>query len=424
MAVSAAQWLVQAGEHVNQGRLGEAWGCYMQALQVEAGNAQAWLGLGMVALLQRQWPVLEQIADQRQRLAGDGFAYFHDVLTVMMSHGLDPLVAELGQHLAGQSPYLPSQLYYDACIRLRAGDEDGAFAVLARLKPLLATGRDVLPIGPDDRFNIAYRQATLVEDGDYPDTVDQADIEAVAAALPAVEPVERWPGAGGAASYTVLAACDGRYLERFGPDYLRSLDQWGGDYAIHVHVVAPTPDGVAAVGELARHGRHALTLTSEAAGPHCNGAYFASVRFLIAARLAAEGRALMVTDIDIRFRRSPDDVAALARPFAFASFVNDGIGPCSRLPAVLTWFDGGAASCAMLTALRRTVLSKLHVGWPHNWMLDQAALMTARRWLRRHHPEAAIGEFNRLNGLYFPEYLDCLGDEEDKAALIREAAGT
>ena len=77
---------------------------------------------------------------------------------------------------------------------------------------------------------------------------------------------------------------------------------------------------------------------------------------------------------------------------------------------------------AMLDSLRRTLLSKLDVPWPHNWMLDQAGLMTARRWLRRHHPDAAIGEINRLGGEhYFTDFLECLGDEDDKAALIRDA---
>jgi len=343
------------------------------------------------------------------------------VLTVIAGYGLHSLIEELGAHLAADSAYAPSQLYYAGCARLLAGDEDGAFALFGRLKPLLAARRQDLPIGPEDRFNIAYRQATLIEDGDYPDGLDDGRLATIAQSLPAISEVGRWnPQA--EAGFVLLAACDGRYLERFGADFLRSADQMGSGMAVHLHVVEPITAGLEQMAEQAALCRNSVTLTQETANPWRSGAYYASARFLVAAEVMAAhgGKPVMITDIDIRFLRPPSELAEAARPFAFASFVHDGVGPCSRLPAVWTWFQGNDG-VAMLGALRRTLLSKLDIAWPHNWMLDQAALMTARRWLRRHRPDAALAEMNTVTGQFFLHYLECLGDEDDKAALIRAA---
>lgn len=419
---AADRLLAQAAGQVNAGDLAAAWNSYLTAAQAVPGHPQAWLGLGMVALLRRDWALAALLADKRQTLAGDGFAYFHDLLTAMMGHGLSPLVEALGAHLPAESPYGLSQMYYQSCARLLAGDEDGAFALLGRLKPRLAALAATLPIGPEDRFNVAYRQATLIEDGDYPDALDPQRIAAAAARLPALTALRPWPAAQ-AAPFVLLAAADGPYLRRFAADFLESADASVEGAVVHLHAIAADDETLAGLAAAAAACRNPVMLTAEDAAAHGGGAYCASARFLVAGALMARyGRPLMITDLDIRFIRPLGDLAEAARPFAFASFVHDGWGPCSRLPAVLTWFAADADGAAMLEAARHTILSKLDVPWPHNWMLDQAALMTARRWLRRRRPRAGIGEFNTLLGRSFEHFLVCSGDEEDKAALIRAAA--
>lgn len=422
MTGGAGPLLEQAARQINGGDFTGAWNSYMAAVQAEPGNGQAWLGLGLAAVLRRDWAALTGLADRRQVLAGDGFAWFHDVLGTAMGYGLGPLVEELGRHLDVASPYQPSFLYHAACARLLADDEDGAFVLLNRLKPLLAERRDSLPIGPADRFNIAWRQATLVEDGDYPDRLDAALLASRAAELPPLRVVGRW-GDAATAEYVLLAACDGKYLDRFAGDYLASVAGMGGRALVHLHVVDPEDEGLAAFSAQAARAGMPVVLSAEAANPWRSGAYYACARFLVAAEVKAlhGGKPLMATDIDIRFIRPVDELADLARPFAFASFVYDaGLGPASRLPAVWTWFAGPGGD-AMLETLRRVLLSKLDVPWPHNWMLDQAGLICARRWLRRSHPDAAIGELNRLDGRAFTDFLECRGDEDDKAALIHAA---
>lgn len=423
MTSDVAALLGEAARHLNGGDVTMAGRCYMAALSAAPGEPQAWLGLGFTAALRRDHALVLQMAERRRQLFHDDFAWFHDVLTTLMSYRVYQAVLDMGGALEATSPYLPSQLYYAGCVHLLAGREDEAFECFNRLKPLLAERRDELPIGAEDRFNIAYRQASLVEDGDYPDRLDPAAIAEVEGRLPGLEPVGEWRLAP-AAEYTLLAACDGRYLERFGADFLRSAEAFAAGASIHLHVVEPTEAGLAAVAEQAVRTSLVVNLTREGGCDLRSGAYYACSRFLVAEKvMARDGRPVMITDVDIVFTRPLAELAAAARRFDFASFVHDGFGPCSRLPAVLTWFHDGGCGRDALAAVRKTILSKLSVPWPHNWMLDQAALMTARRWLRRARPEARIGQLNDELGHPFAHFIECRGDDDEKQALIRAAAG-
>lgn len=423
MTADVAALLGEAARHLNGGDVAMAGRFYMTALNAAPGEPQAWLGLGLTAALRRDHALVLQLAERRGQLFRDGFAWFHDLLTTLMSYRVHQAVLELGGVLDAASPYLPSQLYYAGCIHLLAGREDEAFECFNRLKPLLEQRRGSLPIGAEDRFNIAYRQASLVEDGDYPDRLDPAALAEAERRLPAMEPVGEWRPAS-AAEYTLLAACDGRYLERFAADFLRSAETHGGGASVHLHVVEPTEAGLAAVAEQAAGSSLTVNLTREGACDLRSGAYYACSRFLVADKvMARDDRPVMITDIDIVLARPLAEVAAAARRFDFASFVHDGFGPCSRLPAVLTWFQDGACGRDALAAVRKTILSKLSVPWPHNWMLDQAALMTARRWLRLSRPAARIGQLNDELGHPFAHFIECRGDDDEKQALIRAAAG-
>lgn len=407
--------LEQAKELMNAGRYAEATQAYMAAVQTTPRDDQAWLGLGLAVILQRQFAMVAVLADQRQKIRGDGFAFFHDLAITVMTYRLHPYMLELHAAQAPDSPYLPSSLYFAACCHLLNDHEDDAFALLARLKPLLAARRDSLPIAPADRFNIAYRQATLVEDADYLDTLSDVSLCRLESLVPPLQRLGEWSPPNGAP--TILAACDGQYLERFGRDFLESARTQAPGMNVHLHVVEPTPAGLDRVAGLAGN------LSQEAAGPLRSGAYFACSRFLVAPQIMAHAQApLLIADVDILFTRPLADVVAVATPFDVAGFTHDSPGPCSRLPAVLTWFAATENGRTALEVLRRFILSKLETPWPLNWMLDQAGLMTMRRWLRRHRPEAAIGTLNQELGGNFRGVLDLRGDAEEKAALIRAAA--
>lgn len=416
----AAPLMDQGRDLMNAGRYGDAAQAYMAAIRAAPGNDEAWLGLGLAVAVQRQFALIPTLAAQRQSLRADGFIFFHDLATMLMTYRLHPLMLELFNSLPEASPYLPSAMYFAGCCHLLAGHEDEAFTLFGRLKPLLAAGRDHLPIGPEHRFNIAYRQATLIEDADYVAALSDAGLATVSARLPQPEPFGTWhapvPG-----QPVLLAACDGRYLDRFAGDFLASITRHGPGSVVHLHVVEPGPGGLDAAARLATEFPNIrLNLSSEPANPLRSGAYYACSRFLVAPWISAHWQApVLITDIDIVFERALTDTIQAANTFDFASFVHDGFGPCSRRPAVLTWFAATPQGQAAQQALRRFILSKLDIRWPLNWMLDQAGLMAMTRWLRHDHPDAAIGDLTAALGGSFLTVLSCRGDADEKARLIK-----
>ena len=416
-----AKVLQAAVDRLNAGAFGEAATLYGRAIGADINDEDAWRGLVLALALQRQIGAIIALADKREALRGDGFAFFNDAATLLLSYNLRAHAVELDRVLPGDSPYKASSLYYAGCVQLFEGDEDAAFACFARLKPILAERREQLPIASEDRFNIAYRQATLIEDSAYVDGLDRQAL-AEKAELPRIQ----WHAepARGTAGFTLLAACDARYFALFAPRFLDSVEAQAEGIGVHLHVAAADDDSEALARRLAGSmRRNVLSFSTEPASRHAGGAYYSSCRFLLAAQARARvTQPLMITDIDIAFTRSPRDIAAVARPFDFASFEHEGFGPCSRLPAVLTWFGAGDEGTAALDALGAFILSKLHVPWPWNWMLDQAGLMALRRWLRQRRPGAAVGCLNEALGGSFDKVLVCLGDEDQKAALIRSAA--
>jgi hypothetical protein len=327
----------------------------------------------------------------------------------MVTYRLYPAVRALAAMLPESHAYGPSAAYHAGCVALLEGDEDAAFASFAAFKRGV-TGRD-LPIGPESHFNVAYRQGTLIEDADW--------VEALGEGAPS--PPIRWMGPPVTGTGPVLAAAaDRHYFRLFGRGFVASIARHMPAATVHLHVVAPDADlagQVAALQEAAPG--LALNVSTEPAGAWGSGAYYASVRFLVAPALIARYEMpLALLDVDVELVSPLDEVLIAAGHAPFACFRHDGPGPCSRYPAVFTLWNDGSAE--LLDRVGRFLRAKLDIPWPHNWMLDQAALASAMRWARRYRPDLALCILNDRLGRHFQPWMLPLGHEA-KARLIRDA---
>jgi hypothetical protein len=408
--------VVQAGvAALNAQRPDEAAAHFLAAMRADPRQEQAWLGLALALSLQGKLGDVLGLADYRQRVRGDGFLFFHGAAGLLLTYRLYDHARALGRLVPEASPYYLPALYTAGCAALLQGDEDAGFADFARFKQAAAGRAATLPIGPESPFNVAWRQAMLIEDRAYVDALDEG--AAIRARLPAPE-FDAAPRLGSAA-VTLAAACDAKYFRLFAPGFVRSAAVVLPGMTVHLHVVAPDAATVALFAELAAAAPGlALNLSTEPAGPWHSGAYYASNRFLIGpALLQRYGQRLVLTDIDVEFLVPLDDLLAASSGHDFAGFRHDGAGPCSRYPAVLTAWDPGIAGAELLDRVGRFVLSKLDIEWPFNWMLDQAALGSVLRWARA---DMRIGIVNELTGKHFQPWLRSVGGEE-KAELIRAA---
>jgi len=412
--VSEAAFLTQAGvAELNAQRPEAAAAQFLAALRLDLRQEQAWLGLALALALQGKLGDLVGLADYRQRVLGDGFLFFHGAAGMLVGYRLYDHTRALARDLPESSPYHLPALYAAGCAALLQGDEDAGFAAFGRFKQDAAGRGGELPIGPDSPFNVAWRQAMLIEDRAYVDAL--GDGAAVRARLPAPHFAEPRFGAAGVA---LAAACDANYFRLFAPGFVRSAAAQLPGMSVHFHLIEPDESARALFAELAAAAPGlALNLSTEAAGPYRSGAYYASSRFLVGpALLQRYGSRLVLTDIDVEFVAPLDDLLAATAGCAFAGFRHDGAGPCSRYPAVLTVWDPAAGGTALLDRVGRFVLSKLDIEWPFNWMLDQAALGSVLRWAKGE----GIGIVNDLTGKHYQPWLRSVGGEE-KAELIRAA---
>lgn len=415
----------QAVGHLNARRFAEAAAAFLAAVNAVPADDEAWRGLALALALQGRLGDLVGLADYRERRRGDGFLFCHEALGVLLTYKLRDHVKALDTALPDDSVYKPSTLYQAGCADLLDGDEDAAFARFARFKTLVAD-RPGLPIGADSHFNIAYRQGTLIEDAGFVDGLIEP--AAVAARLPAR--VDEGARRLGARPYLLAAACDARYFERFAPGFVASAAKTMPGATLHFHVMEADDASRRLFAELTALAPDlALNLSTEAPSPFKSGAYYASARFLIGADLLRRyDRPLVLLDADVEFEQALDPlVAAAVAGSDFACFRYDGAGPCSRYPAVLSVTRPGDVGTAVLERIRRFVLAKIEIEWPFNWMLDQAALGSVIRWVRKTRTglegdSLNVGVLNDLVGTHFQPWLRSVGGEE-KAALIRAASG-
>lgn len=389
----ASEALRQAGlEALARGDFAAAAGSLMQAVQAEPGNAQNWLALMLALARGGDVAMLAQVVGLWGNVRGDRFSCLFDAFTLLMTYSLHDQVLALASATPTDGPDSLPGLYYSGCVHILRDEEDAAFARFNRFKELAAAHHDILPIGPEHPFNVAYRQGSLVEDRAYVERL----MAAPAPAAPPVIPVA--PIRHSAAPYVLVAACNGRYFDIFAETYLHAVERVMAGTLLHVHVVDPPFD----LAERVRHlsgqlPRTTLNVSQEPLPPQASAAYFASSRFLIAGQLLdLYGRDLLVTDIDMDFIADPAPWLPRLAEQAFACYAYRGFGPASRMVAGITHFSHLHGGRAVADAISRFIHSKLDVPWPHNWMLDQAALLSAVRWIRQARPDLSIGRFNTL----------------------------
>jgi len=182
----------------------------------------------------------------------------------------------------------------------------------------------------------------------------------------------------------VFAACDARYLRRFGPLFATTADRFAPAGAtIHFHVVDPDADTPAVIAALsAALPRSRLGWSREALPPGLVGdgrvAYLTCARFIRLNRIIAEYRApVVVADIDACVLGDPaafTEALSLERPLALQYFplnlarLYDGVGG----GLVVLRPDPGVV--ALFDRIRRFL-----VGWAAagdmRYFLDQIALV-------------------------------------------------
>lgn len=395
---------------------GDPAGAIADFMRARAGGAPlAARGLAVcLALCGRTTELIELVAAPDAAVLGR-LAFLQTVLLELVGRKAWDAVAAIAAAFAGTPQLRAVAIYYVGCAKLAQRDFDGAWACFEEFKAIVVPRHRELPLTTSQDFNLIFRQACLIEP---PASVAAIAANAPTPPVPAMMPVGEWRM--GTTGPVFLCCCDSRYFQRFAAGLFRSLAAQRPDAVMHFHIAAPQDDDLALARALAReHPALALNLTLEQPPLFAQPVYYTCNRFLVVpALLRRYGRPVVTLDADSVLLDPLDTVIDAARGYDFACFETGRIEPASVFQATIMSFAASDGALRLLDLLGRLVLAKL--SWPPvlSWMLDQAALYSAIRFVEKTAPAIAIGDLAALTGKTMRDFIGAVGTMDEKQALM------
>jgi len=306
--------------------------------------------------------------EQRHGVGADSLSLFYDAIGPLVQQG-EPAVDGFLAVIPANHLFQPVAAMIAAYRAVADERADEAVLLLRR----------ALAMVPAIKSTAERDQAFL--DRVFPLLVNQVEQLATAAEVEgfdAEEPPAAIEITGAPADLIVAAAADSRYIVRFAESYARSFaDAAGPGTALHLHVIDPDAEAEAVLARLA--GAYPLGISRErGASFGTRNVYFACARFLAApALLAHYQRPILLTDIDLSFRRPIAALAALAGDADIALFETGHAAPQLRCDAAVVHLAPTEGAAHFLRILRRYLAEKLRAD--AKWVLDQAALWSITR---------------------------------------------
>ncbi len=170
----------------------------------------------------------------------------------------------------------------------------------------------------------------------------------------------------------VFSACNGKYLERYFRGYADSLFSCGSESIIHIHVVNPTAASDEIIKDLTKTGRVFFSTEESKLGP----CYFASSRMLLLPKILEHyNRDVIVSDIDIKFIRPPEQILAQLGEKHFGCFKKITPAPNLTYHAQLLAFKNSPQVIRFMERVNYYLRGKL--AEQEIWTVDQTALIWA-----------------------------------------------
>jgi hypothetical protein len=309
--------------------------------------------------------------------------------------------------------------YYRGCVEIAQGHHDDALRHFTEFRRALPAYAGIIDFFDGGAFNMMFRQGVTVG--------DQATVEA---RITRAVPEHDWPAplvmvqpatdrAGVRSPGPVFfASCNGIYFDHFARPFLAALARLPEPRPVHLHVIEPTAESMAAFPGLAADAGVAVGLSTEAAGRYSSCTYFACSRFFVAPRLIeAYGGPVVSLDIDIAIRPEIQRLYGLESTLDFACFNTGRTEPASVYQASVMVFTATPNGRAFIDGLQRYCLPKLGQPDAVNWMLDQAALISVRNGFDRRNRGLRFLELDRALGLDLAQVCEPIAHEDEKQAM-------
>lgn len=209
--------------------------------------------------------------------------------------------------------------------------------------------------------------------------------------------------------YLIFTLADQDYFDRFGPGFLKAMQEVA---PIHVHVINGVAEKLESV--LAEFGGR-VTATMEPFGGENLAPYCANSRFLQVQRMMAKGGPdIICMDIDVESIRDFDHFLEGAKGQDVSLFQDCSTIPWLRHWATCIYFRHGDVSKRYLDVLCHVVRSKID---ELKWLFDQSALLSIYFLLEEELGQGTINILTEPNGFRLHNIITPSGKLEEKLAL-------
>lgn len=382
----------------------------LEALRARPQDLATWKTLGLMIIAQGT-PNHLSVFEHRQKLAGDAVSVlFHSLFADEFTQNppLRQRLLQFADHVPWDNPLGVVVRFFAACARLYDGDRKAAeefrnVAGAISQKPQFYASIPHLSRSPSFARLITPPAETRVLWSDWGTLPHQHIIWSDRPTPPpGEEPL-------------IFAACDGGYLDRFGPRFLEVVEGLG---PIHIHIVSPTRDQLDRFR--AKAGPNVFLSYETAAADHGNSRYYACARFFAAADVMRRyGRDMVMLDIDLERMAHLDTLFERTRQADIAYFA---------MPTLMPWLRHHAAFIqlrnrpAVLTFLTRFANLLSHQLPGAVWYVDQLCLGAAIAAYRDDGGTLAIDALEQADGFPFAHFILPAGDDAEKEKLRQDGA--
>ncbi len=392
--------------------------------------AEPWILLGICLIAQGKTAELFARIERRQRQTGDGLKLFYNILMRAADRLDHPLVMRAIETTPRNSLLFIVAIFVSGIVAASSGHGEQAIALFKAARE--AATRCAEHFAEDPYLFSVLIEGDLLEPAEQVAREEATEWQELFGRLDALSPAAEFHGPAAVEAgekFIFYAACDERYLDRFGEETTRALDATGARTIFHLHVVDPTAELGAKIERLrAACASLDVRYSSErVAGDWRQGyeraSYYACSRLVRLPEVFARYRRdVFMWDMDTK---EVKDLARLVEAMAgydLGYFEMKNTRPSLICHLAAVYYAHTPAGVRLADVTAKHVLAKL-ARIPAYWLLDQSSLYCASRYLQTRLPDFRINDFHRRPGIGFYDTVRPGGSVAEKQNLRGTARG-
>ncbi len=404
---------------IGESRYTEAASLLTDYVRTHTTEPMAYHVLGLSLAFAGDTKGLSRVTDEIGPKFGDPIIFFQNVCLDLMKRGAFAVLSGLPNALPLDRRYAPVAVYFRGCASLANGEREQAMKDFFAFRDQVRQSPQDLPLG-NANFNLIYRQTTLLSKCAEVAAVDARDaLESEITWIVSPSPVEAAPERS-----VIATAADAAYFVRFAETLAASLSAVAPGSILHFHLADWDAD-VRITFDRILHNFPMLDcgLTINDGAQVRHNVAFACERFFVLPTLLDRYGAYPVCmlDIDTIVREPLRPLFDAAEGADFACFDSGRTEPSSIYLAGCLLLGDTPRARRILKIIQHLCLDRFADPPQLTWMLDQAAMLSAIRYLLEDDSTFRLCEFSQALGCRYNRFFEPAADASEKLGIMESA---